>query len=73
MRGGVTILCGVAVWAGGVSINHAYIAGRSVEGAPDRAFDLHSSSRMYGSAGLICLAVALGVHALARGRREGRG
>ncbi len=66
MRVVVTILCVVAVWAGGVSINHAYIAGRSVEGAPDRAFDLHSSSLMYGSAGLICLAAALAVHVLSR-------
>ena len=70
MRVVVTLLCVVAVWAAGVSINHAYLAGRYLADAPGRAFDLHSSSLMYGSVGLIGLAVALALH-VRSGRRRG--
>ncbi|PYG00443.1 hypothetical protein SAMN05216184_10313 [Georgenia satyanarayanai] len=70
MRVLVVLLCAVSVFTAGVAINHAYLAGRyAVAGAPERAFDLHSSSLTYGGVGIICLALALVLHVIGQGNR----
>lgn len=70
MRILVVLLCGAAVFAAGVSINHAYLASQYQDGAPERAFEMHTSAIQYGAGGIICLALALAIYVFANRKRQ---
>lgn len=70
MRVLIMVLCAVALFTSGVSVNHAYLASRYGAAAVERTFALYTSALTYGGAGLICLTLAFGLHVVSQRRRR---